>query len=971
MAPPSNGLQKRKLEGTSLQSMASDALAVASSLGLDEKDLIGKDGFSTEGVFEELLNNQLRDLDARFMAGHQELKVRVLTEYRSQVSSILRDNSLLSSENARLQAENLSFRDQFPHLGERNVYGAIHVNPLASQIQCTISAPVTSFAQPSNASRVFSAWDSSPEQSEDEQVLPTSLPEVIPVPIDDVPRELASTHCGGLQMPIGSTSPAPSSGCSPTRGRSTSPVFGPSSRTPSRSPSPTSYVCIVQGPTCKSTGFHVGDAGRRFSHESKSAGFLSCQSSQKQRSSSDDTCSDRLSGQAKDPARSISLASRGSVSSMYNMNLDVLEVWSKKTRKHRRSTRGKELELWQQMTASYSTPVDNQGPREGLEWFMIHPSSMKRICWDLSGLLLIGYDCVFVPLEVFEPHHSPMLRAMFWIIRIFWTINIPVSFFTGFFCSQGTAEMKPMRVARRYASTWLPFDLIVVVFGWTEVVLESELGAGGTARIGSTLRVLRLCRTARLIQLIKAPAITQFITDNIRSEELMLVATIAKITFFMMLVAHFMACLWYGLGVWVTVDGTDGRETTWVKDNDLSDSALGVRYAWSVHWAVSQFTGEALITPMNVVERVFSSIVLFLCFISSTAFVSSFTTAMTRIQLISNRTFTQIAGLRRYLVDCRISRQLAVRVQHNALHALAEQKRNAPESSVVLLGLISEPLLVEMHFEIHFRILTKHPFFCFYQEINPAGIRKICHTAVSILSLSRGDVLFSDCEIPGRPSMYFVVRGQMEYSQEQEDGSQRASKVVNGDWFGEHVLWTSWTHLGTMVAATETQLLVLDAEKFQGIAKRFPTEHPKKYAEIYVHRLNTKGKLRHGDLGERVQGLHNICTKIFWLSCGLPNGGGDDSSSSEESVDDHTVKRLRAVMSLKPMTMMKGTRAGTLNVPDASGSTSSGIGGMRRASFLSAESSNSSRSTVSQIGARFFSWITPSFEGAQQTAVHR
>ena len=45
--------------------------------------------------------------------------------------------------------------------------------------------------------------------------------------------------------------------------------------------------------------------------------------------------------------------------------------------------------------------------------------------------------------------------------------------------------------------------------------------------------------------------------------------------------------------------------------------------------------------------------------------------------------------LRRYLADKAISSSLAVRVQRNAQHVLVEQKRNAAESSVELLSLIS------------------------------------------------------------------------------------------------------------------------------------------------------------------------------------------------------------------------------------------------------------------------------------------
>jgi len=50
---------------------------------------------------------------------------------------------------------------------------------------------------------------------------------------------------------------------------------------------------------------------------------------------------------------------------------------------------------------------------------------------------------------------------------------------------------------------------------------------------------------------------------------------------------------------------------------------------------------------------------------------------------------------------------------------LEEQKRSTPESDIELLALISQPLRVELHYEIYSRTLTAHPLFRRIDEDQP------------------------------------------------------------------------------------------------------------------------------------------------------------------------------------------------------------------------------------------------------------
>merc|ERR1711920_680029 len=102
-------------------------------------------------------------------------------------------------------------------------------------------------------------------------------------------------------------------------------------------------------------------------------------------------------------------------------------------------------------------------------------------------------------------------------------------------------------------------------------------------------------------------------------------------------------------------------------------------------------------------------------------------------------------------------------------HAISEQQRFMPEDKVELLGLVSEPLHMELHFELFCPILNVHPFFSRYIEECPPVMRKVCHLAMKTVQISSGDVVFNCGEIPLLPRMYFICSGELRYVSVCED----------------------------------------------------------------------------------------------------------------------------------------------------------------------------------------------------------
>lgn len=288
--------------------------------------------------------------------------------------------------------------------------------------------------------------------------------------------------------------------------------------------------------------------------------------------------------------------------------------------------------------------------------------------------------------------------------------------------------------------------------------------------------------------------------------------------------------------------------------------------------------------PANIAETVFTVFCLFLAFMLAASIEAFITTHMTRLQLLSSQQSTQLAKLKRYLVDHGISRTLALRVQRNAQHALMMHERNMSETSVEVLKLVSEPLRVELHFEVHSVTLMLHPFFMKYNDVNPMGLRRVCHTAVLCLSLSSGDVLFSDHEDSRRRTL-FLIHGRLMYEQENSE----PCFVVSDQWLCEAPLWTTWFHCGNCRAFAESQLLSLDTTTFQTICSTFPSEQPVAYGTLFVEWLNST--LEHSDVGKPSMALDDMILEAF------PEDKDSEEDSDEDEDGKHVHKRRSSLSS--------------------------------------------------------------------------
>lgn len=495
-------------------------------------------------------------------------------------------------------------------------------------------------------------------------------------------------------------------------------------------------------------------------------------------------------------------------------------------------------------------------------WFTRHiavsPTSKRRLLWDLMSFLFVSYDAVVIPLQFFDPPETDVTGCFAHSARVFWTIDIIWSFITIQMNVDGEIETSFWVIAYHYITTWFLFDLFIVVVDWLDYL--SSIGGNSTNSSSAirSMRVLRAIRLLRLMRLVRnSPEISRLLAQYIRSERTKVVFGVGQIAVIVIGIAHVIACCWYGVSV-----NTDGD--SWVKEHDLENASLQARYVSSFYWSMVQFTGSGIMVPANNAERVFGCFVLMVAFMISVSIVSSLTTLMTRLQLITAQTTRQLSVLHRYLIDHKISSKLASRVQRNASHALAELRKNTPETGVELLELLSKPLRVELRFEVKGPVLMAHPFFSCYSITNPGGIRQVCFTAVSDLTLSAGDIVFNKAEKVDDSSMLFVLKGKLKYTLGDDDENHRLLEC--GQWISEAVLWVEdWPLQGSLRAKSECKLLCLHAKDFQQTSAKFRTSefYVAQYAAGFLQDLNLVKRCQLTDVAEDIINIGGVVRSIF------------------------------------------------------------------------------------------------------------
>lgn len=535
-----------------------------------------------------------------------------------------------------------------------------------------------------------------------------------------------------------------------------------------------------------------------------------------------------------------------------------------------------------------------------LQKLVMEPTSRFSMVWNVGELLLLSFDLVAIPVIVvnMNPPVTILSKGMQWFSVIFWTADVPISFFKGFVTKTGDLEMRLGYIAGHYIKSRLLYDLLLVVIEWVNFIFST--GAGGD--LASSGRLLRFLRFTRLLKVSKMQRLMQSLVQRIRSNVALAILDMSKVVFFILLLNHMVSCGFFA-----------------VEDHEVRDiDTFGERYFVCLLWALTQLGfGTSPIMPNAFPEMFYAAAVSVVSMMMFCFLVGSVVTGMTRLQMLIKVRREQEEQLRDYLCRHKVSWPLRNRIWIFLRKTHKTEKTHVLECNVELLQKMPKAVTSELRAEVFIPILTVHPFFGTYavSRAEKAAMHALVgkyeilkhngdnKCAVDELALAAEHELFQEGD--SAESMYFVVQGVLIYHQAESESrgriqnfrgnevvlqtptdkdlltdSRKALKVNledkpggdqwdndgtmrvhPGEWLCEEALWLKWTHAGSAVATMQCEVVSLVAEKFQAIMHAKLPE-ARKYAHLFF-KYAQEQKEHMNDLYMDITRLRSMAHEIF------------------------------------------------------------------------------------------------------------
>jgi len=454
------------------------------------------------------------------------------------------------------------------------------------------------------------------------------------------------------------------------------------------------------------------------------------------------------------------------------------------------------------------------------EHIVVRPHCPSRICWACCGVLLMLFDLIVLPLQAFHLPSNLFFIGMLWFSQVFWTLDLVSNFFTGIYLDSELVR-DIFLIARNYATTWLLFDLSVVVFMWFETAVDSD------TRLGDAFRYIRTVRYLRLLRLAKIEVLLRDALVAVNSPVLLLLLESLKLLLCLIFVSHVNACLWFYVG---QLDATCG----WTQL--VADEPILYQYLTSMHWVMTQFQGTSEILPgKTVFERGYAVMVVLISVLVLSTFVSSLTNIIMQLNNMRMERSYQKRMVCSYLSQHRISSALSIRVKKYIEWKQKMQRQIDHHQQA--LKFLPTTLQMDLVVEVRMPLFCHHEFLGQFVHIYPRLSRRIFHDAFHHMTPAPEEIIFSSGETCSR--MYFVESGKFDYIvRDRVEGGPTAimgqHKILKDQYVSEPCLWMLWQHRGDLICDGVASLLTLSPQIFGKIIATHPQAHVS--SVLYAHR---------------------------------------------------------------------------------------------------------------------------------------
>eukprot|EP00928_Gymnodinium_smaydae_P086413 TRINITY_DN7049_c0_g5_i1.p1 TRINITY_DN7049_c0_g5~~TRINITY_DN7049_c0_g5_i1.p1 ORF type:complete len:830 (-),score=81.00 TRINITY_DN7049_c0_g5_i1:304-2793(-) len=453
------------------------------------------------------------------------------------------------------------------------------------------------------------------------------------------------------------------------------------------------------------------------------------------------------------------------------------------------------------------------------------PQSIGRRCLEGVTLMLLLYECCWIPVQIaFNPSSLRVSSAIEYVLTVFWTFDMCLSFNCGYVDHLGREVMDRRLIASRYLKTWFLVDFAVVLPDWIFLVIDCATGQQRSASVGQALSVLRAMRVLRLQKLYR---VLHAFEQRLNSSFLLMMFHTWRLVFVLGYIIHLLACVWYIIGT----SSTDG----WIHGHNLAHTNKLHLYANALFWSMTRFHGESIIDPQTTFEIFFCSFVGFGALLSFSSFVSTVTNMMLSLSRMQEKQTYAAQLLNEYLETHCISVDLSVRAK-----TCLNSRSSGCEEQVKLDSIgLSKQIIADIKEEANRPFLCGHPLFMAIYKIHGRSLRYICNEACVQKSYAPGEDIFvmdDPCD-----AMIIQTAGRATYSYDGNKGNGVDETLGKGEWFAEICLWAVWVFRGNLKTESDVSTVEVSVSGFLAMVRTFAPFFSNgffsRYAQMFLETL--------------------------------------------------------------------------------------------------------------------------------------
>eukprot|EP01084_Bolivina_argentea_P146243 256141_1 len=235
----------------------------------------------------------------------------------------------------------------------------------------------------------------------------------------------------------------------------------------------------------------------------------------------------------------------------------------------------------------------------------LHPIGPFRTCWDLFIMLTIIYTLVEIPYTLTFGTPIKIIDISL-VIDFFMAIDIFLSFHTAYFSKFDSLRLTTDKrsICKKYLRRRFIVDFIATI--------PFDLFA--TMHYVWYFKMFRIVRIVKIFRVMRMINIYDFLRQFVFYRKTVIFLKFLKIISFMLILAHYAACIWWLLG--------ESISPSWIDEHDLrhSDISQFAKYSYAMYWSIVTLftTGYGDIVATNIAEQWYCCLLIIIgtCFFS-------------------------------------------------------------------------------------------------------------------------------------------------------------------------------------------------------------------------------------------------------------------------------------------------------------------------------------------------------------------